>query len=93
MERIKSNGPGDGKMLRRLWQVSALAGTLLGLAACVYVPVGAPAGYAYGPGYDGAPAPEQGYYYAPDYGYPPVVGSVNLGFGYWGGRGGDRHDR
>ncbi len=87
----------DTTMMRsHVLRLPALAGTLLGLAACVYVPVGAPvgapAGYAYGPGYDAGAPQEQGYYYAPDYGYPPVVGSVNLGFGYWGG-GGGRRDR
>ncbi len=47
----------------------SLAGALLGLAACVYVPVGAGPGYGYAPGYGyDAPVPQdQSYYYAPDY--------------------------
>ena len=47
-----------------------------------YAPVPGP--YAYAP----APEPYYGYYYG-----PPVVGSVNLGFGggYWGGHRGYWH--
>jgi hypothetical protein len=75
--------------LRRAARPLLLGAALLGLAACIYEPP-PPAGYAYSPqpGYYAAPAP--GYYYAPGYAYPPVVGSVNLGFGYWSG-GGHRH--
>jgi len=58
-------------------RLPALAAALLGLAACVYVPVGPPVGtppgYAAAPGYDAGAPQEQGYYYAPDYAYPPVV--------------------
>jgi hypothetical protein len=97
MECVTSNGLNDAtKTLRRLLLLPTLVGALLGVAACVYVPPGPPppsAGYTYAP----APTPQPGYYaapqpgyYAPGYVYPPVVGSVNLGFGVGGG---DRHGR
>jgi hypothetical protein len=66
------------RLLTPLLAVAALAG-------CVYEPLPPPPPVAYA-----APAPGYypGYAYGPGYyGYPPVVGSVNLGFGYWGGRG------
>lgn len=68
--------------LRRVVRPLLCGAALLGLAACVYAP---PPGYAYAPqpGYYAAPG-----YYAPGYAYPPVVGSIDLGFGgYWGGGG------
>ena len=74
---IKSNFRGIARAL-------CAGAALLGLAACVYGPPPGPYAYAPQPGYY---AP--GYYAAPGYGYgyPPVVGSLNLGFGggYWGG--------
>jgi hypothetical protein len=76
------DNPLSRRMLRLLTPLLAAAA----LAGCVYEPLPPPppqAAYA-------APAPGYyypGYAYGPGY-YPPVVGSVNLGFGYWGGRGG-----
>ncbi len=103
MERVTSNGLHDATMtLRRLLLLPTLVGALIGVAACVYVPVGPEpsAGYAYAPAPDSYVAPQPGYYaapqpdyYAPGYVYPPVVGSFNLGIGLGGGGGGDRHDR
>jgi hypothetical protein len=69
------------KMMRRLLPLFCLTIALMGLSACVYVP---PPGYAYAPDYSYYP----GYAYAPGYSYPyypPVVGSVDLGFGFGGG--------
>jgi hypothetical protein len=70
------------KVLRMIPRALTLALVTASLAACVYAPPPPAPGYGYAPGY----------YAAPGYYYPPVVGSVNLGFGYWGG-GGHRYWR
>ncbi len=61
-------------MSKRILKSLVLMGALLALSACYIAPAPPPA-YGYAPGY----------YYA-----PPVTGSVNLGFGYWGGHRGWR---
>lgn len=68
--------------LRGILRAAAASAALIALGACYYAPVPGP--YAYAP----APEPYYGYYYG-----PPVVGSVNLGFGggYWGGHRGYWH--
>jgi hypothetical protein len=63
--------------LRGILRAAAVSAAVVALGACYYAPPPGPYGYA--------PAAPYGYYYG-----PPVVGSVDLGFGggYWGGHGG-----
>jgi hypothetical protein len=75
------------RWITRTFAALALAGALSG---CIYQP--APAYSAY-PGYEAYPAyPAYPTYYPPAYAYPapayapaPFFGSLNLGFGDWGG--------